>query len=156
MVPDGYLKLAAAPVPSAHVALPLPARVLTRPEEVTALMRLLLRSATYTTPEASIATPAGLLKEAAAPWPSAKDALPLPARVDTFHIHGGSALSPAVAQFAGVIQGMAGAGVPPGQKYPTAHSVAFAGETDPAAHPLPGAALQAPVQVALVRFTAAP
>ena len=82
--------------------------------------------------------------------------LPLPARVFTFHTQGGSALSPTLAQFAGVMQGMAGAGLPPGQKYPTAHSVAFAGDTDPAAHPLPGAALQAPEQAALVRFTAAP
>ena len=85
-----------------------------------------------------------------------KDALPLPARVVTFHTQGGSALSPTPAQFAGVRQGVAGAGVPPGQKCPTTHCVAFAGDTDPAAHPLPGAALQAPVQVALVRFTAAP
>jgi len=113
-------------------------------------------SATYTTPEASAATPAGLLKEATAPWPSAKDALPLPARVVTFHTQGGSALSPTVAQFAGVRQGMAGAGVPPGQKYPTAHRVAFAGETDPAAHPLPGTALQAPEQLPLESPAEAP
>ncbi len=89
------------------------------------------------------------MKVAAAPWPLAKDALPLPERVVTFHRHGGSALSPAPAQFAGVRQGVAGAGVPPGQKYPTLHRVAFAGETDPAAHPLPGDALQAPVQLPL-------
>ena len=86
----------------------------------------------------------------------AKDALPLPARVATFHTQGGSALSPTLAQFAGVMQGMVGAELPPGQKYPTAHSVAFAGDTDPAAHPLPGAALQAPEQVASVRFPSAP
>ena len=61
----------------------------------------------------------------------------------------GSALSPTPAQFAGVKQGMAGAGVPPGQKDPTAHRVAFAGEKDPAAHPLPGVALQAPEQLPL-------
>ena len=73
--------------------------------------------------------------------------LPFPAKVVTFHTHGGSALSPATTQFAGVRQGVAGAGVPPGQKYPTVHFVAFAGDTDPAAHPLPGAALQGPVQV---------
>ena len=85
-----------------------------------------------------------------------KDETPLPARVVTLHTQGGSALSPTTAQFAGVMQGVAGAGVPPGQKNPTAHNVAFAGDTDPAAHPLPGAALQAPEQVALVRFTAAP
>ena len=79
-------------------------------------------SATYTTPEASAATPAGLLKEAAAPWPSAKDALPLPAKVVTFQMHGGSALSPAVAQFAGVKQGMLPA-APPVQYDPAGHCV---------------------------------
>ena len=77
----------------------------------------------------------------------AKYALPFPARVVTFQKHGGSALSPTAAQFEGAMQGMAGAGVPPGQKCPTAHCVAFAGDTDPAAHPLPGEALQGPVQV---------
>ena len=112
-------------------------------------MRWLLYSATYTKPEASAATPTGQLKVATVPWPLAKDALPLPARVVTFHTQGGSALSPTPAQLAGVMQGMAGAGVPPGQKYPTLHRVAFAGDTEPAAHPLPGAALQAPVQLPL-------
>ena len=112
-------------------------------------MRWLKSSATYTTPEASAETPWGPKKAAAVPWPLAKDALPLPARVDTFHTQGGSALSPTPAQFTGVMQGMAGAGVPPGQKVPATHCVAFAGETDPAAHPLPGAALQAPVQLPL-------
>ena len=97
------------------------------------------------------------MKEAAVPWPFKKGAaLPLPARVVTFHTQGGSALSPTPAQFAGVWQGMAGAGVPPGQKYPTAHCVAFAGEMDPAAHPLPGAALQGPVQVPLESPAEAP
>jgi hypothetical protein len=119
-------------------------------------MQLLLLSATYTIPETSTATPLGILKVAAAPWPLAKDALPLPARVVTLQKQPGSAPNPAVAQFAGVMQGITGAGDPPGQKYPTAHCVALAGDTDPAAHPLPGAALQAPEQVALVRFTAAP
>ena len=76
-------------------------------------------------------------------------ALPLPARFVTFHTQGGSALSPISAQFAGVMQGIAGAGVPPGQKYPALHREVFAGETDPAAHPLPGAELQAPVQLPL-------
>ena len=89
------------------------------------------------------------MKVAAAPWPLAKVVLPFPARVDTFHTQGGSALSPTPAQFAGVRQGMAGAGVPPGQKYPTLHRVAFAGDMDPATHPLPGKALQAPVHLPL-------
>ncbi len=105
-------------------------------------------SATYTTPEASAATPFGYWKVAAVPWPLAKGVvLPFPARVVTFHTQGGSALSPTPAQLAGVMQGIAGAGVPPGQKYPTVHCVALVGETDPATHPLPGAALQRPVQV---------
>ena len=84
---------------------------------------------------------------AAIPWPFVKVVPPFPARVVTFHTQGGSALSPTPAQFEGVMQGMAGAGVPPGQKYPTLHRVAFAGDTDPAAHPLPGTALQGPLQV---------
>ena len=71
-------------------------------------------------------------------------------------MQGGSALSPATAQFAGTRQGMAAAGEPPGQKYPTGQSVALAGDTDPAAHPLPGRAVQAPLHAALVRFAAAP
>ncbi len=71
-------------------------------------------------------------------------------------MQGGSALSPATAQFAGTMQGVAGAGEPPGQKYPTKQSVALVGDTDPAAHPLPGRAVQAPLHAALVRFTAAP
>ena len=59
------------------------------------------------------------MKVAAAPTPLAKGLqLPLPARVVTFHTQGGSALIPTPAQFTGVMQGMAGAGVPPGQKYP--------------------------------------
>ena len=68
----------------------------------------------------------------------------------------GSALNPATAQFEGVMQGVAGAGVPPGQKYPTAHWVALAGDTEPAGHPLPGRAVQVPLHAALVRFTTAP
>ena len=75
--------------------------------------------------------------------------LPLPASVLTFHTQGGSAASPGAAQFTGVRQGVAGAGLPPGQKYPGAHSVALAGEVEPAAHPYPGGALQAPLQLAL-------
>ena len=96
------------------------------------------------------------MKVATVPWPLKKDALPLPARVDTFHTQGGSALSPTPAQFAGVIQGVAGAGVPPGQKYPTAHWVALAGDTEPAGHPKPGRAVQVPLHAARVRFTTAP
>jgi hypothetical protein len=119
-------------------------------------MRWLYLSATYTSPEASTATPVGLLKVAAVPWPLAKVVPPFPARVVAFHTQGGSALSPTPAQFAGIRQGVAGAGVPPGQKYPTAHCVAFAGDTDPAAHPLPGAALQAPEQVPLESPAEAP
>ena len=115
--PRGSLKLAAIPVPSAHEAVPLPARVLTRPEEVTALMRV--ESATYTTPAMPTATPVGPSKAAAAPKPSAMDALPLPAKVVTLHTQGGSALSPTTAQFAGVIQGVHAAAplayVPTGQ-----------------------------------------
>ena len=62
------------------------------------------------------------MKVATVPWPLAKDALPFPANVVTFQMQGGSALSPTPAQFAGVIQGMAGA-VPPAQYDPTGHCV---------------------------------
>ena len=119
-------------------------------------MRLLPLSATYTTPEASAATPAGEENEAEIPWPFAKPYEPLPARVVTLHMQGGSELSPATAQFAGTMQGATAAGEPPGQKYPIAQSVALAGDTEPAAHPLPGRAVQAPLHAAFVRFTAAP
>ena len=64
--------------------------------------------------------------------------------------------APLLRSFAGVMQGVAGAGVPPGQKSPTLHRVAFEGDTDPAAHPLPGAALQAPVQLPLESPAEAP
>ena len=96
------------------------------------------------------------MKVATVPWPLEKDALPLPARVVTFQKQPGSAFSPTPAQFAGVMQGVAGAGVPPGQKCPTGHRVAFEGDTDPAAHPLPGAALQAPEQLPLESPAEAP
>ena len=69
-------------------------------------------------------------------------------------MQGGSELRPATAQFAGTMQGATAAGEPPGQKDPTEQSVAR--DTDPAAHPLPGRAVQAPLHAALVRFTTAP
>ncbi len=113
-------------------------------------------SVTHTTPDASAATLVGVLNVAAVPWPLARDATPLPAKIVAFHTQKGSALSPVTAQLAGTMQGIAGAGVPPGQKFPAAHSVALAWDTEPAAHPVPGAPLQAPEQVGLERFTAAP
>ena len=81
--------------------------------------------------------------------------LPLPARVEAFHTHCGSALRPVVLHSEGTAQGVAGAGVPPGQKWPTGHTTGVA-LVEPARHPKPGAALQVPLQVALVRFTEAP
>ena len=141
-MPRGLLKLAAAPAPSAKASAPLPARVLTAPERDTARTRLFSESHTYTSPTASItSTPAGRLKAAAVPWPFKNARLSLPASVEAFHTQGGSALSPAAAQFAALKQGTAGAGVPPGQKKPGAHSVALAA-AEPAAHPKPGAAVQ--------------
>ncbi len=88
--------------------------------------------------------------------PSADPAPPFPASVLTFHKHAGSALSPLLPQFPGVMQGTAGAGLPPGQKYPGAHSVAFPALADPAAHPYPGGALHTPLQAALDSPSAAP
>ena len=107
-------------------------------------------------PLASTAKPIGVLKVAWVPTPSETGVvLPLPASVLTLHRQGGSALSPAVAHLLGTMQPMAGAGLPPGQKYPGAHSVALA-LTEPAAQPKPGGAAQAPLQVELVSPTAAP
>ncbi len=72
-----------------------------------------------------------------------------PAIVVTFQTQGGSAARPLAAQLPGVAQGVAGAGLPPGQKWPSAHS-AGVGATDPAGHPYPAAALHGPLHVALV------
>ncbi len=122
-MPRGLLKLAATPTPSAKASAPLPARALTAPDRDTARTRLLSESHTYTSPTASItSTPAGRAKAAAVPWPLEKDVLPLPASVEALHTQGGSALSPAAAQFAAARQGTAGAGVPPGQKKPGAQA----------------------------------
>src|SRR6267142_991245 len=70
--PDGNLKLAAVPVPSALPATPAdPASVLTAPAGVITRIVWLYVSATYTLPAPSIAAPHGVLKRAAAPLPSA-------------------------------------------------------------------------------------
>ena len=54
-------------------------------------------------------------------------------------------------------QGSAGAGLPPGQKRPSAHCcVALAALVEPAAQPKPGGAAQAPEQAALASPGAAP
>lgn len=50
----------------------------------------------------------------------------------------------------GTIQGVAGAGIPPGQKNPTEHNTAEE-LVDPATQPYPGDALQAPLHVGKVR-----
>ncbi len=75
--------------------------------------------------------------------------LPLPANVLTFQpqLHVGSAVKPEVVHNEGTVQGIAAAGVPPGQKYPGLHKVAFAKDVDPAIHPNPGAAVQGPEQL---------
>ena len=83
--PLGFLKLAAAPTPSAKAALPLPASVVTTPSEIVTSRILWLNSSATTIKllEGITATPVGLLKLAAAPMPSAKAPLPLPASVVT-------------------------------------------------------------------------
>ncbi len=78
-----------------------------------------------------------------------------PAYVVTFQTQGGSAARPLEAQLLGVAQGVAGAGLPPGQKCPSAHN-AGVGATDPAGHPYPATALQGPLHVALVCPATAP
>jgi hypothetical protein len=81
--PEGRLNEAPAPVPSANVADPLPASVVTTPPGATLRMRWLSQSATMTLPLLSTATPKGLLNEAPAPVPSVNAYDPLPASVVT-------------------------------------------------------------------------
>jgi hypothetical protein len=83
------------------------------------------------------------------------DAIPLPDRVVTVQTQYGSALSPSTLHSDGVLQGTAGAGVPPGQKKPAAQVEGVA-LVDPAAQPCPGAALQTPEQAGSARLTLDP
>ena len=83
-MPWGALKVAAEPAPLAAPAELLPARVETSAPMVDT-RRSLLPAASATTSEpvpGRCARPAGLLKEATVPRPSAQDALPEPARVE--------------------------------------------------------------------------
>ena len=57
ITPRGNLKLALAPVPSANIGDPLPAKVVTTPKGVILRITWLPVSATYTFPDESIATP---------------------------------------------------------------------------------------------------
>ena len=66
-MPVGVLKLAAAPVPSAKVAEPLPARVMVAPVGATRLTLCPPASVTRTNPAASTAKPVGVWKDALAP-----------------------------------------------------------------------------------------
>ena len=81
----GLLNAATLPVPSAHAALPLPAKVKTVPLGRMSRMRLFCVSPTKTFPLPSAATPDGLRNVASLiPTPLAKGVeLPLPARVVT-------------------------------------------------------------------------
>jgi hypothetical protein len=81
--PIGTLNDAAVPVPFAFPATPLPANVLTTPAGVILRIVLLYKSATYTFPEASLATAIGVLNAAAVPVPLILPATPLPAKVVT-------------------------------------------------------------------------
>jgi hypothetical protein len=88
-IPAGPQNPALEPMPSAKEPLPLPASVETTPRGVTSRMRLFPVSATTKTPlEGSTAMPRGLQKLALAPGPSAKVALPLPAKVVTASVEG--------------------------------------------------------------------
>ena len=69
--PEGKLKLAAAPVPSALPEVPPPASVVTTPAGEIWRILWLPESATVTVPSVPTATPNGALKLAAAPVPSA-------------------------------------------------------------------------------------
>jgi hypothetical protein len=79
--PEGLLKVAADPIPSADPFDPEPANVVTTPLGVTFL--ILLFAETYTLPILSTATALGLLKLAAKPVPSADPTDPEPANVVT-------------------------------------------------------------------------
>jgi hypothetical protein len=110
-------------------------------------------------PELSFETPNGSQKVDKVPLPSKKGVeLPFPANVLTFQpkLQLGSAVNPEVVHKEGTEQGVAAAGVPPGQKYPGLQKVAFAKEVDPAIHPYPGEAVQGPEQVKEVKPVEAP
>mmetsp|Transcript_81142 Transcript_81142/g.131460 ORF Transcript_81142/g.131460 Transcript_81142/m.131460 type:complete len:224 (-) Transcript_81142:159-830(-) len=79
----GKKKRAAAPEPSANPGSPLPTTVLTAPAMVTRRIAWLPESTTSRLPSVSSARPAGWLKHAAGPCPSANPACPLPASVRT-------------------------------------------------------------------------
>jgi hypothetical protein len=81
--PAGQLNEAPAPVPSANVADPLPASVVTTPPGVSLRMRWLFLSATMTLPLLSTATPEGSMNKAPAPAPSENPYDPPPASVVT-------------------------------------------------------------------------
>jgi len=81
-MPIGPLNCADAAAPSAQPAVPVPATVLTAPASDTARTRLPLYSVTKRV-RPLITTSMGLLKDAAAPEPSAHAPAPLPASVPT-------------------------------------------------------------------------
>ena len=71
------------PIPSDEPSTPLPARVLTLPDE--SINRILFPQVLCINISVeSIANPVGLLKVAALPWPSVEPVIPEPAKVDTF------------------------------------------------------------------------
>ena len=80
----GNENAARVPSPSAHAAIPLPAKTLTVPLGETSLSLLLLASPTKTVPLLSTAMPRGTLKIAdSVPKPLEKLAAPVPASVVT-------------------------------------------------------------------------
>src|SRR6185312_14163246 len=82
-IDDGPLNKAAVAVPLTKLALPEPANVVTTSPVEILRIRLFAKSATYRFPEASSATPHGLLNEAEVPVPLAEPMLPEPATVVT-------------------------------------------------------------------------
>ena len=84
--------------------------------------------------------------------------VPFPEKVPTDHpkLHGGSIVIPTPVHSEGTVQGTAAAGVPPVQKKPVGHRVAFANDVDPCRHPYPGEAVQGPEQVDEVKPVEAP
>jgi hypothetical protein len=81
--PVGALKLAKVPIPSAKVAAPLPAIVLTDPTGFTLRIRLFVVSAINKFPSTSTAIPLGLLNFATLAAPLTNPTNPLPENDDT-------------------------------------------------------------------------
>ena len=106
-------------------------------------------------PKLSVVKPLGELYATEVPIPLLMDGIPLPDRVATDHTQYGCSVRPEELHSEGVSQGMAGAGVPPGQKKPTWQSLGTE-LVDPAGQPFPGAEVQSPEHAGTARLVEEP